>query len=401
MKKRIINLLKVIGIVCITILIIELIYIVFIMQDKSIYFDSINSVVDIGNGYVIGGSNNNNDKFFEKAKLTKYNLKKEKKFEVLYNKGFNGSFFDVIQDGEDFIAVGSYEATEEEYEKGVRTALITKYDKDGNLLYENSFQVLGNSKFTSVSVVDDGYVVTGQSVYEDMVVGLSDAGGAFVIKYNKELELDWKSNYGDSKTAIYNDAFVIDDNIYAVGVTDSVIGVVAQYNFDGEVVKSTEYEYTDSFGFTGVTYLNDNLYISASKKVDDSTQYDAALIQYDMNLEFKKDVIYDDNEYERYNRVIIDDNENIVVVGTSAGVDKKKNNKNVNVFEHDGIIAKYDKNLEKISIVLYGDDRDDYFTDIILSDGNYIVSGYSSYEDGSYLSKFITYSDSLKVLEVR
>ena len=401
MKKRIINLLKVIGIVCITILIIELIYIVFIMQDKSIYFDSINSVVDIGNGYVIGGSNNNNDKFFEKAKLTKYNLKKEKKFEVLYNKGFNGSFFDVIQDGEDFIAVGSYEATEEEYEKGVRTALITKYDKDGNLLYENSFQVLGNSKFTSVSVVDDGYVVTGQSVYEDMVVGLSDAGGAFVIKYNKELELDWKSNYGDSKTAIYNDAFVIDDNIYAVGVTDSVIGVVAQYNFDGELVKSTEYEYTDSFGFTGVTYLNDNLYISASKKVDDSTQYDAALIQYDMNLEFKKDVIYDDNEYERYNRVIIDDNENIVVVGTSAGVDKKKNNKNVNVFEHDGIIAKYDKNLEKISIVLYGDDRDDYFTDIILSDGNYIVSGYSSYEDGSYLSKFITYSDSLKVLEVR
>ena len=30
----------------------------------------------------------------------------------------------------------------------------------------------------------------------------------------------------------------------------------------------------------------------------------------------------------------------------------------------------------------------------------YLVSGYSSYEDGSYLSKFIRYSDALKVLGV-
>lgn len=401
MQKRIFKLLKIIGIVCFTILIIEVVYIMFIMQDKSIYFDAINSIIDIDNGYVTVGSNNNNDKFLEKAKITKYNLKKEKKFEVIYNKGFNGAFFDVIQDGTDFVVVGSYEATEEEYEDGVRTALIAKYDEEGNLLYENSFQVLGNSKFTSIAVVDDGYLVTGQSVYQDMVVGLSGTGGAFVIKYNKELELEWKSNYGDSKTAIYNDVFVKDDYIYVVGVTDSVIGVVVKYNLEGELIKYKEYEYTDSFGFTGITYLNDNLYISTSKKSDDNNQYDAAIVQYNMDLEFVRGVIYDENNYERYNKIIIDNDDNVVVVGTSANIEKKKNNKNINVFEHDGIIAKYDKNLEKISIVLYGDDRDDYFTDIILIDDNYIVSGYSSYEDGSYLSKFITYSDSLKILEVR
>ena len=43
---------------------------------------------------------------------------------------------------------------------------------------------------------------------------------------------------------------------------------------------------------------------------------------------------------------------------------------------------------------------DDYFTDINCVDGKYLVSGYSSYDDGSYLSKFITYSDALKVLGV-
>ena len=60
----------------------------------------------------------------------------------------------------------------------------------------------------------------------------------------------------------------------------------------------------------------------------------------------------------------------------------------------------YDKVLEKVSVVRYGDDRDDYFTDVIVNDGNYLVSGYSSYEDGSYLNKFITYSDALKTLGV-
>ena len=33
--------------------------------------------------------------------------------------------------------------------------------------------------------------------------------------------------------------------------------------------------------------------------------------------------------------------------------------------------------------------------------GDYLVVGFSSYEDGSYMSKFIRYSDALKVLEVK
>ena len=53
-----------------------------------------------------------------------------------------------------------------------------------------------------------------------------------------------------------------------------------------------------------------------------------------------------------------------------------------------------------VTDAMYGDDRDDYFTDIIYDKNDYLVVGYSSYEDGSYLSKFIHYSDALKVLGV-
>ena len=71
------------------------------------------------------------------------------------------------------MAVGSYEASEEEHDNKVRSALIVKYDKKGNLLFENSFQLLGNSKFMNLVKVDAGYLVVGQSVYENMTLGFA------------------------------------------------------------------------------------------------------------------------------------------------------------------------------------------------------------------------------------
>ena len=89
MQKKLFKLLKLVAIVCVVILVIELIYIIYLLQGKSIYFDGINSVINVDKGYVAVGSNNNNEKYYEKAKITKYNDKKEKVFEKLYNKGYN------------------------------------------------------------------------------------------------------------------------------------------------------------------------------------------------------------------------------------------------------------------------------------------------------------------------
>lgn len=396
MNKKILRLLKIIGIFLCVVLILEIGYILFFIKDKPIYFDGINSIISVDKSLVAVGSNNNNESHFEKAKITKYNAKKEKKFETIYNKGYNGAFFDVIDDDENLVAVGSYEMDIEEHEKSVRSALIVKYDNEGNLVYENNFSVLDNSKFTSILNVEDGYIVTGQSIYDDMTVGLSSVGGAFVIKYNKELEVEWKEDFGDSKTAIFNDAIVIDDYIYTVGKTDSIFGVIAKYDMDGNLIQSTKFEHTDNFGFTGLVYSNDSLFVSSSIKNNDN--YDAIIIKYNLDLVYKSQVVYSNDSYERYNRIVTDEHDNIIVIGTAAQIDNR--DQSINVFNHDGLIAKYDKDLEKISVVNYGDENDDYFTDIIIVDGNYLVSRYSYYKDGSYLSKFITYSNALKTLEV-
>ena len=166
------------------------------------------------------------------------------------------------------IAVGSFEPDVSAHDDKHRVAIIVVYDKDGNLLYENTFKILDNSKFTSVEILDDGYVVTGQSVYDDLDVGLSEYGGAFVIKYNKKLKMEWKSNFGDSKSASYNDIVAYDGFLYAVGVVDNNIGVISKYDMYGNLIKSNYYKYTDNLGFTGIVRYESSLFIVSAKKED-------------------------------------------------------------------------------------------------------------------------------------
>lgn len=401
MEKKFIKILKVIAIICVIVLIIELAYIVyctFLGKEKPVYFDGINSLYQDDSGYVTVGSNNNNDNYYEKAKITKYNKKKEIVFEKLYNKGYNGAFFGVIQDGSDYIAVGNYEATKKENKDKVRSALIVKYDKDGKILFEKDFQVLGDSKFTNVVSVDDGYIVSGQSIYENMTLGNSSDGGAFLIKYSKDGEEQWMKNYGGNKSAVYNDLIIEDGFIYAVGKDATRTGIISKYDLDGNHIKTTTFSYTDTIGFSGIVRHGDYLYVATGKKVSedaDNDDIDAAIVIYDLDCNYVDDVTYQGKGIERYNRIIKDHNDYLVVIGTTATLNKKTRE-----YTYDGIIGKYDVDSSEVDVVSYGDEREDYFTDIQLVGDEYLVVGYSSYEDGSYLSKFIRYSDSLKVLGV-
>lgn len=404
MEKKIFKWLKIILVICVFILIFEVIYIVYnvaLVEGKSVYFDGINSLLYEDNSYITVGSNNNNDQKFEKAKLSKYNDKKEKEFEKLYNKGYNGVFFDATYDDECYVVVGSYEKDEDEHNKKLRSGLIVKYDSMGNVLFESDFQVLGNSKFTSIISIDDGYLVTGQSIYKNMTLGFSDKGGAFLIKYTKDLEIEWKVNYGSSKSAIYNSVLVYDDNIYVVGKDLDRVGIISMYDEDGEHIKTTKYKYTDSLGFTDIKRVDNRLFVVGAKvNGNDTSNTDALIVKYNLKCDFRDEVIYTKDSLERFNRIDVDEDDNVIVVGTSSVSSKKTSRNGISVFSYDGIIGKYSKDLETSSVISYGDERDDYFTDINCVDGKYLVTGYSSYDDGSYLSKFITYSDALKVLGV-
>lgn len=400
MNKKLVKNLKRVSIILILILVSEVLFIGYHLlynKEKNVYFDGINAVVSSNDYYATVGSNNDNDKHFEKAKISFYNMKKEKTFERIYNVGFNSTFFGVILDGSDVIAVGSYEKTQDDRDNSIRKALIVKYDKSGNIIFEKDFEVLDNSKFTSITKYGDYYYVTGQSVYKSTSIGNKE-GGAILCKYDKDGNLIWCKTYGNSKSAVYNDLLIYNNNIYVVGDDENYLGILCKYDLDGNFMAYNDYKSTDNTGFSGIVNIGDKIYVSgANMQENDLT--DAMIVMYDTNCNYLKQVTYDAKGTERFNKLVLDDNDNIVAIGTLYTA-RKNNHNTVDEYDYDGIIAKYDSNLEKLDDVRYGDERDDFFTDVIFIHNKYIIVGYSSYEDGSYMSKFISYSKALKVLEV-
>ena len=399
-NRKVMRLIKLATLFCFLFLVIELIYIGYNLlynSKKVIYFDGINSIVSKDKYYVTVGSNNDNDNYFEKAKLTLYNDKKVKTFEKLYNVGFNSAFLGVEIDLEDnIIAVGSFEKTDEEHDKSVRRALIVKYDKDGNLIFDKDFRKLDNSKFTDLVIYEDYYYVIGQTVYSNTKIGNKN-GGALINKYDKNGELIWSKTYGNSKNAIYNDIFYKDGYLYVVG-NDNYYGLFCKYDLDGNLIYTSDTEKLYNYDFSSIFELDNKLYVGGSYKTD-INDTDAVIVRFDLDGYFIDEVLYHGKSYDKYNRIIKDQNDNIIAIGIMS-TNRNVKSDTVDEYDYDGIISKYKPNLEKVVVMNYGDENDDFFTDIILDGNNYLVVGYSSYEDGSYLSKFINYSSALKVLEV-
>ena len=393
-RKKILRVMNFIIFLFIAILVIEIgygVYSKYYKDDGNVYFDGINAIINIDDGYASVGSNNNNDNYYERAKFTIYNSKREKEIEKIYNKGYNSAFFDLCSTNDDgYVVVGSYEVNQSEHKRLVREAIIIKYDNNGEVVFENKYKILDNSKFTSVIAVEDGYIAVGQSVYENTKVGNDSKGGAVIVKYNLDGKKIWEKSFGNSKSAVYNDIIAYDGYLYVVGKNDNRLGVINKYDLNGNIVTSNDYKYTDALGFTGIVEMNGYLYVSTGKRITTSDT-DAMIVKYDTDLTYIKEESYNGGSVERFNKIIKDSKEHIILIGVSSISD----NNSVN---NDGLIAKYNADLEKIAVVSYGDEKYDYFNDIINDESNYLVVGYSSSEDDSFYSKFIKYSDALKVL---
>ncbi len=395
-------------VLCVVVLIVDIVYVCYqkmVNKEESKYFDSINSFISKDSYLVAVGSNNGNDELDEKAKITKYNKNYEKVWEKFYNRGYNSTFYKVVADDDGYVAVGNFQKTKKEKKEGTHTALFVKYDNDGNEEFYKTLQILGDSTFKSVVVVDDGYIVVGQSIYEKSTLGLSEQGGAIIVKYDQSGNLVWQKNYGGNKSGLFNDVVVYDGFIYAVGKNYGRVGIMNKYTNEGEYITTGSYEYTDTLGFTDVEIVGDELIAVGSKKISEDEydhETDALVVRFDEDCDNIGSVTYKGRGLDRFNTITHDEKNNLIIVGHSAILDKNKSTKTKNVYTYNGILAKYKQNLKEIYVMEYGQDKNnnDYFTDVHLMNGKYLVSGYSKYKKDGYFSKFITYNTAGKVLEV-
>ena len=348
-----------------------------------IYRSNSSVLLDRG-GYVIVGSNNHNTYGLEKAKFSMYDDSNNKVIEKVYNKGYNSSFNSVIKEDNTFIAVGSYESTKNEYSSGTRTALIVKYDVNGEIIKDNDFQVISNSYFKSIISVEDGYIVCGSS-YNDT----SLYSGAVLIKYDKDLNEIWRK-YTGNNGAIYNDLVFANNVLYLVGV-DNNIGILSIYDLDGNLISNHYYPSLNDNGFSSIITYNDSLYVSTTKYIDGYTY--GLIINYGFDGSLLKEVRYEKLSNVSFNKLLLDSNNNIIVVGNIETF-------NDGEFFTDGIIGKYSIDLLEQSVVKYSTNRNVSFNDIKSINDKYIVVGDSRKSDYDISSKIFMFSSSLKSLGV-
>ncbi len=414
-QRSIVKWLKVIIGLCVAIIVIELGYIVLTYYNRSksiIYSDTLNSFDKVSDGYlVVGNSDFKNSEFnsyqdeYNKAKFAKYNDDFEIEFESAYTKGFASYFNDVAEYSDGFIAVGGAQYNDQQVSDNATDGLIVLYDKNGKQKDTKSVQIAGDTTFSKVLLVDDGFIVVGQSILQNMVVGTDPDGGALMIKYDFDLNEVWRVNYGGSKSAIYNDAVIDGDYIYAVGKDATRYGLIAKYTLDGEKVYTKTYEYTDTVGFSSIVKVGDDFFVAGSKTInvdadDEDKVTEGLIVKYNEDGEVLDEVTFARNNAARFNKIVSDGND-LVVVGHTYKKDEEKSTDTYNYLDYRGIIVKYNTDLEKLGNNKENGSGIDYFSDVIVTSDGYLVGGASSSKElGSnnkdYRTYFLKYNKDLE-----
>lgn len=255
MKKR--KWLKKIVILCVVIIAIELIamLIMKIMNERNIdHYDSLNDLIMVDDYYIgVGESDFDNSKFVSKkyyehtdtitkdkqrilanqAKIVKYDKNMNVLWENTIDNKFDATFYSVIKVDDGFLAVGSFVDKYEQIDVNTRNAILVKYDLNGKLLWYKDYSVLSDTEF--YKIIDDGndnYVVIGQSIYENLEMGTHITGGGIIVRYDKEGNVLAYNNYGGNKSGSFNDIIKVDDGYIVCGKDAANYGIVIKFKKD-------------------------------------------------------------------------------------------------------------------------------------------------------------------------
>ena len=414
-KVRISKWLKIVIILCIIIIFFELAFIAITYYNNEqsvVYTDTLNSFKESKDGYLVVGNSdfrrsdfNDYQEKYTKAKFAKYDSDFKVEFESAYTKGFASYFSDVVEYDDGYIAVGGAQYDKQQIEDNATDGLIVLYDKEGKQVDTKTVQIAGDTTFNKVLLVDDGFIVIGQSILQNMVIGYNPEGGALMIKYDFDLNEVWRTNYGGSKSGNFNDAVIVDDNIYLVGKDATRYGFIAKYTLDGERVFAKSYENTDTIGFSSIVMDGDYFFVAGSKTINPDAEdkdkvTEALIVKYDKNGNVVDDVTFGKNDNARFNK-IVKDGKNLVVVGHTYKKDEEKSTDTYNYLDYRGIIVKYNSNLKEVANNNENGEGIDYFSDVIVTDDGYLVGGASSSKElGSnnkdYRTYFLKYNKDLE-----
>jgi len=169
------------------------------------------------------------------------------------------------------------------------TAIVVKYDKDGNIEWAKNFGGTGFDYLYSVSATSDGFVAAGTSSsatidYIDKdganqtLSRIGSSNTAFIVKYDNDGNIEWAKNFGGTGTDTFRSISTTSDGIAVAGDSNSLainyvdkggvsrtldrIGsnytaMVVKYDNDGNIEWAKNFGGANSDYFYGVTATSD------------------------------------------------------------------------------------------------------------------------------------------------
>lgn len=251
----------------------------------------------------------------------------------------NDHFYDFVrtQNNESIVVGETFSFDVENLEnKGKGDAVILKYDKNGNLIWQKSWGGNDWDSFNSVILtLNNEYIVAGNS-YSTDIEGNENKGKSDVniVKYDHDGSVIWQKSWGGNKNDYFKKMILTkqEDLIVAVETTSTDIGdfnktaksdiVILKYNKNGDLIwqkswggNNYEYLYSllltkdDSFIVIGNSDSTD------IEGISNNGGADAVIIKYDKN----GNVIWQRNfggaYYDSFHTVLLTSDDNFVIAG--------------------------------------------------------------------------------------
>ena len=330
-------------------------------------------------------------------------IKYDKVGNLVWQKSWGGNnndyFYDILQtqDG-GFIGTGYSESTdiEEITNKGRSDAIIVKYDKDGNMLWQKNWG--GNSYdyfYDMIQTQDEGIIGVGFS-YSSNIEGISNNGAsdAVIVKYDKEGNLLWQKNWGGEDTDEFYDVLLTQDGGFIVagysastdieglqinGYDDAVI---VKYDKEGNMLWQKSWGGEDADYFNHMFQTQDGGFIVTADSdstdiegIENKGYEDAIIIKYDKDGNMLWQKSWGGNDTDYFNNIVQTKDGGFIGLGysDSTNVDGFQNKGN-----SDAIIVKYDKDGNMLWQKSLGGNYDEEFYGIVQTqDGGFVGIGYS------------------------
>ena len=320
----------------------------------------------------------------------------------------NDEFYDSLVVDNGIILIGSSKSTDIDgiTNEGDYDAIIAKYDKNGNLLWQNSFGGNLSDWFVKIFEIDDGYIVQGYYRSTDIedfpLIGDQDT---MLLKYDKNGNFQWKKRMGgtgdDSFSCISTgDGFII----YGDSTGTEINGMVnrgeedifiVKYDNDGTLLWQKSYGGSKSEKISDAIYINGDIYFSVlftSNDIDgivNNGKTDALLLKYgsDGTLLWQKS--YGGNESDSF-KYIIEIHNGLLILGSSNSTDIEFLS---NVDSYKNFAFRFDYNGNIIEKIIDDSDGKYYYNYIAhLTNDNkyllYITPAVTSTSKISYMTKY-------------